>query len=171
MVHSFLYRHWWYFWQYEMLQLRLRHRGNREQQRRVRDAGAFSRTDAGTGRPDRFSSLRADAAAFVRALLRADAAAVLTPFIKAYAAAHKQTESAAHAGAVAQARRPHGRAGPRAFSKAHAGAVATANAAPDAAALYQTVEAPNIQTDAAADARADAGTRRPYRSTSLRTDA
>ena len=111
------------------------------------DARAFSGADAGTGRPDRFSSLRADAAA------------VLTPFIKADAAAHKQTEPPAHAGAVAQARRPHGRAGPRAFSKAHAGAVATANAAPDAAALCQTVEAPNIQTDAAADARADAGAR------------
>ena len=111
------------------------------------DAGAFLRADAGAGRPDRFSSLRADAAA------------LRTPFTKADAAAHKQTESAAHAGAVAQARRPHGRAGPRAFSKAHAGAVATANAAPDAAALCQTVEAPNIQTDAAADARADAGAR------------
>ena len=83
----------------------------------MRDAGAFLRADAGTGRPDGQARVRADAAAF------------LTPFIKAYAAAHKQTESAAHAGAVAQARRPHGRAGPRAFSKAHAGAVATANAA------------------------------------------
>ena len=111
-----------------MLRPGLRHRGHRERRRRVRNAGAFIRTDArafsgadaGTGRPDRFSSLRADAAA------------VLTPFIKADAAAHKQTEPPAHAGAVAQARRPHGRAGPRAFSEAHAGAVTTANAAADA---------------------------------------
>ena len=108
-----------------MLRPGLRHRGHRERRRQVRNARAFFRTDAGAfpgadaraRRPDRFSSLRADAAAF------------LTPFIKADAAAHKQTESAAHAGAVAQARRSHGRAGPRAFSKAHAGAVATANAA------------------------------------------
>ena len=109
------------------------------------DAGAFLRADAGTGRPDGQARVRADAAAF------------LTPFIKAYAAAHKQTEPAPDARAVAQARRPHGRAGPRALSEAHAGAVATANAAPDAAALFQTVEAPNIQTNAAAVARADAG--------------
>ena len=81
------------------------------------DAGAFCRTDAGTGRPDGQARVRADAAAF------------LTPFIKADAAAHKQTEPAPDAGAVAQARRPHGRAVPRAFSKAHACAVATANAA------------------------------------------
>ena len=53
------------------------------------DAGAFLRADAGAGRPDGQARVRADAAAF------------LTPFIKANAAAHKQTESAAHAGAGA----------------------------------------------------------------------
>ena len=154
-MHSRVYGHRRPLREHEMLRPGLRHRRYCERRRRVRNAGAFlrtdagalCRTDAGTGRPDGQARLRADAAAF------------LTPFIKADAAAHKQTESPADAGAVAQARRPHGRAGPRAFSKAHAGAVATANAAPDAAALFQTVEAPNIQTDAAAVARADAGAR------------
>ena len=97
MVHSFLYRHWWYFWEHEMLRPGLRHCGNRERQRRVRnagaflrtDAGAFPRADAGAGRPDGQARVRADAAAF------------LTPFIQADAAAHKQTESPAHASAVA----------------------------------------------------------------------
>ena len=96
-MHSFLYRYWWYFWEYEMLRPGLRHFGHRERRRQVRDArsysgadaGAFLRADAGAGRPDRFSSLRADAAA------------LRTPFTKADAAAHKQTESAAHAGAGA----------------------------------------------------------------------
>ena len=137
----------------------------------MRNARAFLRADAGAGRPDRFSSLRADAAAFFRALLRADAAAVLAPGAAAHAPTVADAEPAAHAGAVAQARRPHGRAGPRAVSEAHAGAVATANAAPDAAALFQTVEAPNIQTNAAAVARADAGARRPYSCARLRADA
>ena len=67
----------------------------------MRDAGAFIRTDAGTGRPDGFSSLRADAAAFVRALLRADAAAVLTPGAAAHAPTVADAEPPAHAGAVA----------------------------------------------------------------------
>ena len=56
-------------------------------------------------------------------------------------------------------RRPDSLSSPRAFSAAHAGAVATADAAPDAAALCQTVEAADSQTDAAAVARADAGAR------------
>ena len=157
----------------------------------MRNARAFLRADAGAGRPDRFSSLRADAAAFVRALLRADAAAVLTPGPAAHAPAVADAEPAAHArtvaapyastdapaepapdaGALSRARRPHGRAGPRALSEAHAGAVATADAAPDAAALCQTVEAPNIQTDAAAIACADAVARRPYSCACLRADA
>ena len=131
------------------------------------DAGAFLRADAGTGRPDGQARVRADAAAFLTpgaaahaptvadAEPAAHAGAVAAP----YASTDAPAEPAPDAGALSRARRPHGRAGPRAFSKAHAGAVATANAAPDAAALCQTVEAPNIQTDAAADARADAGAR------------
>ena len=131
----------------------------------MRDAGAFLRADAGAGRPDRFSSLRADAAAVLTpgaaahaptvadAEPAADAGAVAAP----YASTDAPAEPAPDAGALSRARRPDSFSSPRAFSEAHAGAVATANAAPDAAALFQTVEAPNIQTDAAAVARADAG--------------
>ena len=43
--------------------------------------------------------------------------------------------------------------------------------APDAAALFQTIAAPDLEADAAAVASADAGARRSYRSTSLRADA
>ena len=97
MVHPGVYRHRWAVRSDEVLRPGLRHRGHRERQWKVRDAGAvagadagaFLRADARARRPDRFSSLRADAAAF------------LTPFIKAYVAAHKQTESPAHAGAGA----------------------------------------------------------------------
>ena len=147
MVHSVLYRHWWYFWEYEMLRPGLRHLGHREQRRRVRnvrsysgaDAGAFLRADAGTGRPDG------------QARVCADAAAVLTPGAAAHASTVADAKPAAHTGAFSKARRPHVRAGPRALSKAHAGAVATANAA--------------------AVARADAGARRPYSRARLRADA
>ena len=150
-----------------MLRPGLRHLGHREQRRRVRnvrsysgaDAGAFLRADARARRPDRFSSLRADAAAFLTpgAAAHASTVADADPPADArtnaapYAWTDAPAEPAPDAGAVAKARRPHGRAGPRAFSEAHAGAVATANAA--------------------AVARADAGARRPYSCARLRADA